>query len=88
MEGLAVVLFPVFLMFFALSMERVEERLRRLTVVEEDVERFFENASTAEVNTFVQEGFPKAAGALHKRRHGSRRHPAQRPASAANTSHH
>lgn len=74
MEGLAVIFFPVLLMFFALSMERVEARLRRLTVEEEDVEQFFEKASPEEVNTFVREGLPRALDVLHLRRR-SGKHP-------------
>ncbi|MEO9220520.1 MAG: hypothetical protein ABI251_01855 [Mycobacteriaceae bacterium] len=69
MEGLAVLFFPVLLMFFALSMERVEARLRRLTVEEEDVEQFFDKASNEEVNTFVREGLPRALDVLRLRRH-------------------
>ncbi len=75
MEGLAVVFFPVLLMFFALSMERVEARLRRLTVEEDDVDKFFEQASAGEVNTFVREGLPHALDVLHVRRRSSRRAP-------------
>lgn len=86
MEGLAVIFFPVLLMFFALSMERVEARLRTLTVEEEDVEQFFEQASTDEVNTFVREGFPQAEDVLQtRRRSGGRRAGTQsnKPAAAA-----
>jgi len=78
MEGLGVIFFPVLLMFFALSMERVEARLRRLTVEEDDVEQFFEQASTGEVNTFVREGFPRALDVLRLRRRSSRRPPGRR----------
>jgi len=59
-------------------MERVETRLRRLTVEEEDVEQFFEQASTGEVNTFVREGLPNALDVVHVRRHSSKR-PQTRP---------
>jgi hypothetical protein len=88
MEGLAVIFFPMLLMFFALSMERVETRLRRLTAEEGDVETFFEHASTADVNTFVQEGFPQASAVLRNRRRSSGRHSSQRPNSPARASHH
>ncbi len=82
MEGLAVIFFPVLLMFFALSMERVEGRLRRLTVEEEDVEQFFEQASTGEVNTFVREGLPSALDVVRVRRSSSER-PHTRPAATS-----
>lgn len=68
MEGLAVIIFPVLLMFFALSMERVEARLSRLTLEEDEVEKFFDQASTADVNNFVREGFPRAIKLRQRRR--------------------
>lgn len=71
-------LFPVLLMAFALSMERVESRLRRLVVEEEEVEQFLDQASPAEVDTFVREGLPNALVRFHRRRDGSRRLPGLR----------
>ncbi|QBJ96981.1 hypothetical protein ERC79_14240 [Rhodococcus sp. ABRD24] len=68
MQGLAVVLFPVLLMLFALAMERVEFRLRRLTVREQEVEEFLDQASQAEVATLASEGFPHALARFNRRR--------------------
>ncbi|RVW08579.1 hypothetical protein EGT67_16915 [Prescottella agglutinans] len=68
MQGLAVVLFPVLLMLFALAMERVEFRLRRLTVREQEVEEFLDQASQDEVATLATEGFPHALARFHRRR--------------------
>lgn len=68
MQGLAVVLFPVLLMLFALAMERVEFRLRRLAVREQEVEEFLDKASHAEVATLAQEGLPRALARFHLRR--------------------
>lgn len=68
MQGLAVVLFPVLLMLFALAMERVEFRLRRLTVPEQEVQEFLDKASHDDVATIAQEGLPKALARFHLRR--------------------
>ncbi|WP_345346331.1 hypothetical protein [Rhodococcus olei] len=68
MQGLAVVLFPVLLMLFALAMERVEFRLRRLTVREQEVQEFLDQASHAEVATLAQEGLPRALARFNRRR--------------------
>lgn len=68
MQGLAVVLFPALLMLFALAMERVEFRLRRLTVREQEVEEFLDQASQDEVATLASEGFPHALARFHRRR--------------------
>ncbi|CAM2993870.1 hypothetical protein RHDE110596_11110 [Prescottella defluvii] len=68
MQGLAVVLFPVLLMLFALAMERVEFRLRRLTVREQEVEEFLDQASQDEVATLANEGFPHALARFNRRR--------------------
>jgi len=69
MQGLAVVLFPVLLMLFALAMERVEHRLSRLTVREQDVAEFLETANPAEVSTMHRIGLPDALSRFHRRRH-------------------
>lgn len=79
------IFFPVLLMFFALSMERVEARLRRLTLEEDDVETFFDNANASDVNTFVREGFPRAFDIIRRRRRGRRRHLQRRRADPAGT---
>ncbi|MCL2533319.1 MAG: hypothetical protein FWE39_04050 [Nocardiaceae bacterium] len=68
MQGLAVVLFPVLLMLFALAMERVEFRLRRLTVREQEVAEFLDQASQDEVATLATDGFPHALARFHRRR--------------------
>lgn len=62
------VLFPVLLMLFALAMERVEFRLRRLTVREQEVQEFLDQASHAEVATLAHEGLPRALARFHLRR--------------------
>nr|WP_254206472.1 hypothetical protein [Nocardia alni] len=61
MQGLAVVLFPVVLMLFALLMERVENRLRKLLEPEEEVQQYLDRASNAEVNELAKLGLPAAA---------------------------
>lgn len=68
MQGLAVVLFPVLLILFALAMERVEFRLRRLTVREQEVQEFLDKASHADVATLANEGLPRAMARFHLRR--------------------
>lgn len=72
-ESLLVVVFPVLLMLFALSMERVESRLKRLSVEEDEVEEFLDSANPAEVNTFVREGLPRALTMFRLRRRTGRR---------------
>ena len=73
MQGLAVVLFPVLLMLFALAMERVEFRLRRLNVREQEVEEFLDQASQEEVATLATDGFPHAMARFNRRRRRGRR---------------
>ncbi|NLU83373.1 hypothetical protein [Rhodococcus sp. HNM0569] len=67
MQGLAVVLFPVLLMLFALAMERVEVRLQRLSVREQEVEEFLDRANGDEVATLAHQGFPHALAHLNQR---------------------
>lgn len=62
------VLFPVLLMLFALAMERVEFRLRRLTVREQEVQEFLEEANNAEVAALAQESMPEALARFQRRR--------------------
>ena len=50
------VLFPVVLMLFALFMERVENRLRKLLEPEEEVQQYLDRASNAEVNELAKLG--------------------------------
>ncbi|UYP19330.1 hypothetical protein OED52_01755 [Rhodococcus sp. Z13] len=68
MQALAVVLFPVLLMLFALSMERVEARLSRLSVRQQEVEEFLDKANHADVAALAREGFPGALARFHRRR--------------------
>ncbi|QCB49229.1 hypothetical protein E5720_11825 [Rhodococcus sp. PAMC28707] len=68
MQGLAVVLFPVLLMLFSLAMERVEGKLSKLTVREHDVEEFLDQASSSEVATLANDGFPHALAKLNNRK--------------------
>lgn len=62
------VLFPVVLMLFALFMERVENRLRKLLEPEEEVQQYLERASNAEVNELAKLGVPPAASRVNARR--------------------
>ncbi len=62
------VLFPVLLMIFALAMERVESRLSRLTVREQEVQEFLDKASTAEVAALAKDSFPELLARFHRRR--------------------
>lgn len=62
------VLFPVLLMLFALAMERVESRLSRLTVREQEVQEFLDKASKAEVAALAKDSFPEALARFHRRR--------------------
>lgn len=62
------VLFPVVLMLFALFMERVENRLRKLLEPEEEVQQYLDRASNAEVNELAKLGVPAAATRLGPRR--------------------
>lgn len=71
MQGLAVVLFPVLLMLFALAMERVEFRLSKLGVREQEVQEFLDQASTSEVATLANEGMPHALARFNSRKRGT-----------------
>lgn len=64
------VLFPVLLMLFALAMERVENRLSKLGVREHEVQEFLDKASTSEVATLANEGFPHALDRFNNRKRG------------------
>lgn len=67
MQALAVVLFPMMLMLFALSMERVEARLSRLNVREQEVQEFRDQARGDDVAALAVEGFPNALARLRLR---------------------
>lgn len=64
------VLFPVLLMLFALSMERVEFRLSKLGVREQEVQDFLDQASKSEVATLASDGFPHALDRFNDRKRG------------------
>lgn len=70
MQGLAVVLFPVVLMLFALVMEGVENRLRNLLEPDEEVQHYLDKASNAEVKELTKLGLPAAVARMRKRRTG------------------
>ena len=62
------VLFPVLLMLFALGMERVENRLRKLLEPDEEVQQNLDNARNAEVKELTKLGLPAAVARVRKRR--------------------
>lgn len=68
MQALAVVLFPVVLMLFALIMERFESRLRKLLEPDEEVQLYLDKASNAEVNELTKLGLPAAVARVRRRR--------------------
>lgn len=55
------VLFPIALMLFALVMERVENRLRKLLEPDPEVQQYLDRATNAEVNDLTKLGLPAAA---------------------------
>ncbi|CRY80518.1 hypothetical protein SAMN05421776_1039 [Nocardia farcinica] len=61
-------LFPVVLMIFALGMERLENRLRKLLEPDPEVQHYLDKASNAEVNELTELGLPAAAAKMRKRR--------------------
>ncbi|NNG34865.1 hypothetical protein [Nakamurella aerolata] len=67
-----VLLIPVLLLIFALLMERVESRLHRASVSEEEVEQFLDSARPDEVNTFIREGWSRALPRFRRRRRAGR----------------
>ncbi|WP_280235063.1 hypothetical protein [Nocardia cyriacigeorgica] len=62
------VLFPVALMLFALGMERVENRLRKLLEPDEEVQLYLDKASNAEVKELTRLGLPAAVARMRRRR--------------------
>ncbi|MBF6136216.1 hypothetical protein IU501_24835 [Nocardia otitidiscaviarum] len=62
------VLFPVVLMLFALGMERVENRLRKLLEPDEEVRQYLDRATNAEVSDLTKLGLPAAAARPRPRR--------------------
>lgn len=65
------VLFPVALMLFALVMERVENRLRKLLEPDEEVQQYLDRATNAEVSDLTKLGLPAAAARTRRRRTSS-----------------
>lgn len=66
-------------MFFALGMERVEARLRQVTVGERDVEEFLDNARPNELRELFRHGIGRAIELFRVRRR-DRRTPHRIPA--------
>lgn len=69
MIGFVLLLFPFVLLGFALLMGRVEEPLSQIAT-ERQLERFLDNATQGELDTFVREGTDSAL-----RRFGNRLRP-------------
>jgi hypothetical protein len=63
-----VVAVPVLIMFFALAMERLENRLRHLTVQENEVEEFLRAARPDEVRVLFGSGIGGALELFRRRR--------------------
>jgi hypothetical protein len=59
---------PVLIMFFALAMERLESRLRHLTVQENEVEEFLQAARPEEVRVLFGSGISGALELFRRRR--------------------
>ncbi len=59
---------PVLIMFFALAMERLESRLRHLTVQENEVEEFLQAARPEEVRVLFGSGIGGALELFRLRR--------------------
>ena len=53
-------LFPILLMAFVLSMERLEARVRRTGVGEDEVVEFLDQASASDVQNLARDGLPRA----------------------------
>ncbi|AZI59341.1 hypothetical protein EH165_02190 [Nakamurella antarctica] len=63
-----VLLFPLMLLVFAVLMERLESRLRNVSMSEGDIEEFLDQAQPDEVNTFIREGWGRALAVFRLRR--------------------
>jgi hypothetical protein len=59
---------PVLIMFFALAMERLEERLHHLTLHENEVEEFLRAARPDEVQALFGSGIGRALELFRRRR--------------------
>jgi hypothetical protein len=70
-----VVAVPVLIMFFALAMERLEERLRHLTLHQNEVEEFLRAAGPDEVQALFGSGIGRALELFRRRRRPKGRRP-------------
>ncbi|MDQ3885642.1 MAG: hypothetical protein M3308_01160 [Actinomycetota bacterium] len=61
---------PLLIMLFALAMERVESRLRHISVQEHEVEEFLEQARPNEVRALYGSGIGRALELFRLRRLG------------------
>lgn len=66
MIGFALLLFPFLLLGFTLLMQRVEEPLSSVAV-ERQIEKFLDDASPEELDTFVREGTDSALSRFRAR---------------------
>lgn len=80
-----VLIIPLAIMLFALFMERVEARLKNLTIRETEVEEFLEQAQPDEVEALYGHGIGRALELFRLRRLGGRQPKprARRPRSGA-----
>lgn len=67
-----VIAVPLAVLLFALFMERVESRLRNITVQETEVEEFLEQAQPNEVGALYGQGIGRALELFRLRRLGGR----------------
>ena len=67
-----VIIIPLVIMLFALGMERVEARLKNLTIRENEVEEFLEQAQPDEVRALAGYGIGRALELFRLRRGGGR----------------
>lgn len=67
-----VIAVPLIILFFALFMERVESKLRNVTVQENEVEEFLEQAQPNEVGALYGQGIGRALELFRLRRLGNR----------------
>ncbi|MFO7193725.1 MULTISPECIES: hypothetical protein [Thermocrispum] len=65
-----VIAVPLVVLFFALFMERVEEKLANVTVRETEVEEFLESAQPHEVKALYKQGIGRALELFRLRRRG------------------
>ncbi|MGH3795091.1 MAG: hypothetical protein ACRDSP_09390 [Pseudonocardiaceae bacterium] len=59
---------PLLIMFFALAMERVEDRLRHVAVQENEIEEFLEQARDEEMRALFGSGIGRALELFRLRR--------------------